>query len=224
MLGEANRNDNNRHQGEKSATFTTTIIDEGEYEVRLLHVATNNRVTNATVTIHAEDGDHAVAINQRAEYILDGVPRALGIFKFAAGKEAKVTITNGDADGFLVVDGLQIVPLAIAKAERAGARTSGFALRPKEAKEANDEKSVRNPMIAVVALSPLAKKTTKTVRKSDMEEIHLARDAQAADVNGSTTISSWSAERRAACRARSRRRTRGCPCCFCSTIGTSAAC
>lgn len=177
LVGAAYRHDNNHNQGIKTATFTATIIDEGEYEVRLLYVATNNRATKVAVTV----GDNMVMINQREECLVDGVPRALGVFKLAAGKEAKVTITNKDADGFVVVDGLQIVPLAIAKAERAGERKPIF---PKVAKIVKDEKSAASQLATMVALSPLAKKTMPTVKKPDTEEIHLAKDAPPADVNG----------------------------------------
>lgn len=190
LTGEAYRHDNNRDQGAKSATFATTIIDEGEYEVRLLYVATNNRATNVPVTIHAADGDHEVTINQREECIIDGLPRALGVFKFAAGKATKVTITNKNADGFVVVDCLQIVPIAIAKAERSGERKSSFDWQSKSNGQAastasrSNDKPQTNPLATAVALSPLAKKTTKTVKKPDTEEIHLAKDAQPTDVNG----------------------------------------
>ncbi|MBX7211806.1 MAG: FAD-dependent oxidoreductase [Verrucomicrobiaceae bacterium] len=182
LIGAGYRHDNNRDQGAKSATFVATIIDEGEYEVRLLYIATTNRATNVPVAIQAADGGHAVTINQREECIVDGLPRALGVFKFAAGKEAKVTISNKDTNGFVVVDGLQLVPAAIAKAERAGERKSSHDWVSKA--KADNDKPKGNPMATAVALSPLAKKTAKTVKKPDMEEIHLAKDASASDVNG----------------------------------------
>ena len=177
MLGTFYRHDNNHDQGTKTATFTATIIDEGEYEVRLLYVATNNRATKVPVSV----GDETVMINQREECLVNGVPRALGVFKFAPGKEANVTITNKDADGFVVVDGLQIVPLAIARAERVGERKPIF---PKVAKIAKEEKPAASRLATMVALSPLAMKTMPTVKKADTEDIHLAKDAQPADVNG----------------------------------------
>ena len=154
MLGAGYRHDNNHDQGTKTATFTATIIDEGEYEVRLLYGATNNRATKVPVTV----GDEIVTINQREECLVNGVPRALGVFKFIAGKEVKVTITNKDADGFVVVDGLQIVPLAIARAERAGERKRSINWQ---------SKPKANSLATVVALSPLAKMTRPTVKKAD---------------------------------------------------------
>lgn len=177
LIGAAYRHDNNHDQGTKTATFSATIIDEGEYEVRLLYVATNNRATKVPVTV----GEETVMINQREECLVDGAPRALGVYKFIAGKEAKVTISNTDTDGFVVVDGLQIVPLAIAKAERAGERKPMF---PKVAKIVKNEKPASSRLATMVALSPLAKKTMPTVKKPDTEEIHLAKDASAAEVNG----------------------------------------
>lgn len=190
LIGAGYRHDNNRDQGAKSATFAATIIDEGEYEVRLLYIATTNRATNVPVTIQAADGEHAVTLNQREECIVDGLPRALGVFKFAAGKEAKVTITNKGANGFVVVDGLQLVPAVIAKAERTSKLKSshGWAAKAADSKPAkatqDGDKPKGNLLATAVALSSLAKKTTKTIKKPDTEEIQLAKDVQPTDVNG----------------------------------------
>ncbi len=178
ILRAAYRHDNNHEQGRKTARFTTTIIDDGEYEVRLLYVATNNRATKVPVTI----GDKTVTLNQREECIVDGVPRALGVFTFASGGEVQVTISNKDADGFVVVDGLQIVPIEIAKVERAGKRKTSF---PKAATLAKADKPIALPMAAAVAVSSLGRKVMpKKEAKPDDEPIHLAKDATAAEVDG----------------------------------------
>jgi hypothetical protein len=184
LLGKGYRHDDKKGQGTKSARFATTIIDEGDYEVRLLYVATTNRATNVPVTIHAADGDHQVALNQKEECLVKGTPRALGTFKFAAGTEMSVTVSNKDANGFVVVDGLQIVPADVAKAERAAGGGKEAAPAPSK-KEAADHPVARQ-MARSVALSPLAEKNAprKQTIEPDTAPVFLAKDAAASAVDG----------------------------------------
>ena len=51
LVGNGYRHDGNTGKGEKTARFTAKIPETGEYEVRVIYSATNNRVTNVPVTI-----------------------------------------------------------------------------------------------------------------------------------------------------------------------------
>lgn len=201
LLGKSYRHDDNKHQGEASAVFTPSITESGDYEVRLLYVATKNRATNVPVIIHSANGTKEVKVNQREEVLQGGVPRALGVFRFEAGGRASLEITNTGADGYVVVDGVQFVPVALAKSERDGKVPSGFALSGQEVpKNTGAPASTRSPEIesspehtaararlaAFAALSPLAEKTAerKANLTPDTAPIALAKDVPAAQVNG----------------------------------------
>jgi hypothetical protein len=197
LVGKAYRHDNNREQGKKSARFTPEIKAAGDYEVRLIYVATNNRATKAPVTIVSADGEKTVTVNQREDVLVNGVPRALGVFNFAAGRKSSVTISNTGADGFVVVDAVQFVPFEIAKVERTGKRDAGFTATRKERIEQADEP--RNKQAAAVAVSPLHepsrirreearpaagnKESLLTSAPTVREPVHLAKDAKPADVD-----------------------------------------
>ena len=182
LVGRSYRHDNHRDQGKKSARFTPEIPIAGEYEVRLIYIATDNRATNVRVTIASADGEKTVTVNERKDVLVNGVPRALGVFKFAAGRSGSVTISNSGADGFVVVDAVQFVPVAIEQEEREGKRSAGFTQATAKA-DAPD-------WIAATALSPLAKgrvtsdANTNRVPKPDTEPVQLAKDAKPADVDG----------------------------------------
>ena len=120
LLGGRYRHDGNRDRGEKSATFTPTVPSAGDYDVRLLYASHENRSTRTAVTIVSADGEKTVHLNQRQAALVKGQPRSLGVFRFDAGDGAKVVISNDDADGVVVVDGLQLVPVgqAASKASR----------------------------------------------------------------------------------------------------------
>ena len=120
LVGTSYHHDGNKAHGHKSARFKADLPMSGEYEVRLLYTAHENRATNAPITIQSADGTKTVTINQRQPVLVNRVPRSLGVFRFEAGKQAEVTVSNTETDGFVTVDGVQIVPVDIAKKERAG--------------------------------------------------------------------------------------------------------
>lgn len=112
LVGAGYHHDFNKGQGRKTACFTPNIPAAGPYEVRLLYVPHPNRSTHVPVTVRCADGEKTLVINQREE------PAALGVFRFAAGKQGTITISNADADGYVIVDALQLVPGGTAPLER----------------------------------------------------------------------------------------------------------
>lgn len=184
-IGDRYRHDGNKGRGEKSATFNATIPETGDYEIRLLFTWHQNRSSKTKVVIRGAGESKPISVNQREALMQGGIPNALGVFHFQQGTKASVTISNEDADGYVIVDGLQILPLAVARAERAGEQPSGYA----EIEMADRPVPPGNPMAALVALSPLAKQTlpTKgeetTSRRSD-EPIQLKQAVSPKRVDG----------------------------------------
>lgn len=104
-VGSSYRHDGNTGRGTKSVTFRHVVSDTGDYEIRLLHTSHENRSSKTLVTIHTEDGVRSIRIDQRQ------APRRLGELRLEAGQTLKVVVSNAGADGFVVVDGLQLKPL-----------------------------------------------------------------------------------------------------------------
>ncbi|MDA0591422.1 MAG: FAD-dependent oxidoreductase [Planctomycetota bacterium] len=157
-IGASYRHDDNKSRGEKSATFTATIPKAGEYEIRFLFTWHENRSSRTKVTVAGAAEDRTFLINQREPAMKDRVPNALGIFRFEAGVKTHVTVSNKGADGYVIVDGLQILPIELAREERAGKRPSGYA----EIEMAAKPVPPGNALADRVALSPLAKETRPT--------------------------------------------------------------
>ena len=57
LVGEGYRHDNKEAQGTKTARFVPNFAEPGEYEVRLLYVATPTRATRVPVTIISAEGE-----------------------------------------------------------------------------------------------------------------------------------------------------------------------
>src|SRR3954470_8292706 len=95
-VGPGYRHDNHQQPGTKSACFSPKLSEAGNYEVRLLYPATNNRATNAHVIIEHAGGTKVLLINEREDCMENGVPRSLGRYPFEAGKPFSATLSNTD--------------------------------------------------------------------------------------------------------------------------------
>lgn len=183
LVGAGYRHDDNKEQGAKMARFTPEITAAGAYEVRLIYVATSNRATNAMVTVTSAEGTKAIAVNEREDALVNGVPRALGTFQFEAGKKGCVEISNEGANGFVVVDAVQFVPAAMAQAERDGKQDAGFGA---PGKTLIAGVRVGRDLAAAFAVSPLARTTNKSSEppRPDTEPVQLAKGVTSAEVDG----------------------------------------
>lgn len=114
------------------ATFAPEIPQSGRYEVRLLYSPAANRATNVGVTIQAASESKTIALNQRDACLVNGIPGAVGVFEFAAGNQIRITISNDAADGYVIVDGLQLVPEEEAITERRTQASAGFSTQSAE--------------------------------------------------------------------------------------------
>ena len=129
LVGSSYRHDDRAKKSAAVAKFTPEIPADGKYEVRLIYIHASNRAQKAQITIRGADGEKVVTQNQRVACLEDGIPLSLGVFAFAKGKSGSIEISNASADGYVVVDGLQLVPEAEAIAERNTRADAGFPIK-----------------------------------------------------------------------------------------------
>lgn len=100
-------------KGQKSATFAPDLPKAGWYEVRLAHCYNVRRATNTPVTLHHADGEVKLRINQQEEPPHGRLFRTLGTFRFEAGQQGWVRISNeGSDEGKVVIaDAVQFLPV-----------------------------------------------------------------------------------------------------------------
>ncbi len=106
QVGEGYIHDGNAHKGEMKVVFRPEIAMAGPYEFILLAPPHDNRARNVPVTIQVRGESREAKVNQRTGtgFI------SLGKFDLPAGRESTVTVSNVGTDGYVVVDGLQVVP------------------------------------------------------------------------------------------------------------------
>jgi hypothetical protein len=105
-VGTGYRHDGNTEQGKKSARFTFKVERPGSYEVRVAYTPNANRATNVPMTVFSSEGEKTARVNEREKPGPDGFA-SLGSFRF--DQSATVVISNAGADGYVVVDAVQIV-------------------------------------------------------------------------------------------------------------------
>jgi hypothetical protein len=108
FLGSGYLHDDNAGKGAKAARFEVALPKAGRYEVRLAYTANPNRATNVPVTVEHAGGKASVRVNQRKEPPLEKMFVSLGTFEFA-GARAVVEVSNAGTDGYVVVDGVQLI-------------------------------------------------------------------------------------------------------------------
>lgn len=111
-IGSGYIHDDNANKGALSIAFTPEIAEAGEYEIFFVFTPNGNRASNVPVTINIGGQDvKTVMVNQKppSEGLI-----SLGKFQLPKGATTRVTISNTGTDGYVVVDGIQVVPVKAA--------------------------------------------------------------------------------------------------------------
>lgn len=93
-----------------AARYEFKIATAGAYEVRLSFSPHENRASNTRVVVESADGVKEFTVNQREKPPLPQNFLALGVFRFAPGKPAVVTIGGKPANGNVHADAVQLLP------------------------------------------------------------------------------------------------------------------
>lgn len=95
----------------KSVQFRFTPTRNGRFEIRLAYTANRNRATNVPVTIDISGKLAKVVVDQRKTPVIDNAFISLGSYELDADDEVTVTISNAGANGYVVADAVQVVPI-----------------------------------------------------------------------------------------------------------------
>ncbi len=105
-VGTGYIHDNNSNKGEMSVTFTAKPERAGTYDTFLIFSPHANRASNVPVTARAGEQTVTTRVNQRQGNGLVSIGR----FELRAGESISISIRNQMTDGFVVVDGIQLLP------------------------------------------------------------------------------------------------------------------
>ena len=111
FVGRGYLHDGKEDQGNKSIRFEARLPGTGRYEVRLAYSANPNRATNTAVAVHHAGGIHRATINQKKTPTIKKAFVSLGTFSFQTDKPAVVVISNKAANGYVIADAVQFLPV-----------------------------------------------------------------------------------------------------------------
>ena len=111
FVGFGYRHDGNTGDGKAIARFSAKLPKAGRYQVRFGYTPNSNRASNVRVEVQHAGGSQTFTVNQRLLPPEDGLFLPLGVFEFQPGTPAVVTVSNRDADGYVVVDAVQWMPV-----------------------------------------------------------------------------------------------------------------
>ncbi len=111
FVGPSYWHDGNVNQGESKFVFAKKLPRAGVYEVRVSYAPHGNRATNALVIVEHAGGRTEKRINQRVQPPLEKIWIGLGEFSFSAERPAVVIISNAGANGYVIADAVQFLPV-----------------------------------------------------------------------------------------------------------------
>lgn len=111
-VGHNYAHDDNQGRGDKTATFEAADIKAGRYEVRMSYTPGANRATAVKVRVFSANEAETILVNQRKTPTSDGIWVSLGVFPFEKDGQAFVMVSNEGADGHVIVDAIQFLPIS----------------------------------------------------------------------------------------------------------------
>lgn len=102
------RHDSNAGKGLQEATFLLKVSKPGRYTLRLAWTPHSNRATNVPITISHGTTTQTVHINQRTKP--DDAPFGRITELTLTPGTVKVTVSNKDTDGYVLIDAAQLLP------------------------------------------------------------------------------------------------------------------
>lgn len=109
FIGKGYIHDDRQERGKKKVIFKTNVPVDGEYEVRFAFPGSGGRATNVPVLVKHAEGEASLKVDQSKQAPILTMLKPLGRFQFSKDKPAVIEITNTDADGYVIVDAIQLV-------------------------------------------------------------------------------------------------------------------
>ncbi|EDY21849.1 putative xanthan lyase [Chthoniobacter flavus Ellin428] len=105
-VGDGYIHDQNQNKGALSVHWTPDIPIAGNYEIIFHFPPNGNRAKNVPVTISIKGGESkTIKVNEQDQ----SGQQSLGVFALPIGHNTTISVSNAETDGFVVVDGVQLL-------------------------------------------------------------------------------------------------------------------
>lgn len=111
FIGSGYSHESNTRDGKAVARFETKVPQAGRYEVRYAYTPNGNRSSQVKIKLQHAGGTETRTINQKKLPPLEGLFISLGEYDFTPAQPAVVEVSNAGADGYVIIDAVQWVPV-----------------------------------------------------------------------------------------------------------------
>ena len=111
-VGSGYIHDGARADGKSIATFKFTAPETGRYQIRMAYSAHSTRAKKVPIKIKSGEHKVSLTVDQTMTMPPGKSFRTIGSVQLLADKESVLTVTNQGTDGFVILDAIQLVPLA----------------------------------------------------------------------------------------------------------------
>ncbi|MFN3165536.1 MAG: FAD-dependent oxidoreductase [Phycisphaeraceae bacterium] len=111
FVGDGYVHDERQGDGRSFATFSFTAPKAGRYDVLMAYSPHPTRASNVRVLVESGDTQSLLSVDQRVALPRGKAFRKVGVIQLEAGVGSELTISNKDADGFVILDALQLQPI-----------------------------------------------------------------------------------------------------------------
>ncbi len=109
FIGDGYRHDGNARNGQSSLRFEPKLEKPGKYRLQLASPPNSNRASNAQVEVHHLGGVKKLTLDLRSPKPGKGV-HWIDLGEFDCGNDTAITISNVNANGYIVIDGARWLP------------------------------------------------------------------------------------------------------------------
>ncbi len=110
-VGTGYLTDENKDKGSKTVTFAPQVPHTGRYEVRFSYTSGVGRSNAVPVHILHADGEEDIKVDESVVPEIDSRFISLGQFRFEAGGQGYVMVSNENTQGFVTADAVTFVPV-----------------------------------------------------------------------------------------------------------------
>lgn len=111
-IGQGYLHDEKLSDGNSKATFRFTVPKTGRYHLNMAYSAHETRSTRVPLTIDNADQSTQVTVDQTEPLPAGKLFRHIATLTLQGETETTITLRNRDTEGFVILDALQLVPVA----------------------------------------------------------------------------------------------------------------
>lgn len=109
-IGTGYLHDDKRGDGQATATFRFTAAKAGHYDLRVAYSPHETRAKAVPITIQSGGKTTTLTVDQTQPLPLGEAFRSIGRVFLSSDSESTLKVSNNGTEGFLILDGLQLLP------------------------------------------------------------------------------------------------------------------